>query len=175
MAWQDDPATKKQRDFLQSTGAEVPRGITKGEASQLIQDYIAEDRSRAGGCSCLGSIGKMAAAVAILGTGAAIYMSWKDEPPPIAAPVPPTQKTEKNTPANAPAQPAAKAAEAKPTAELAQARAIARFPQLGIGGSPLNRAFVERVKFLRAHHSPLLDDPEWPSRVAEEVFKTLPP
>ena len=35
-SWRDEPASEKQRDALQNMGVELPEGLTKGEASDLL-------------------------------------------------------------------------------------------------------------------------------------------
>jgi hypothetical protein len=53
-----------------------------------------------------------------------------------------------------------------------QARAIAKHPELGKAGSPLNIKFVDTYKDLKAKQSPRLQEPDWPERLAEECAKT---
>jgi hypothetical protein len=58
-------------------------------------------------------------------------------------------------------------------AEAAKLRAVARYPQLGIAGSPLNTAFLARVRQYQIENPQVFDDPEWPTRIAREcVVKT---
>jgi len=43
-AWRSDPATQKQLDYIESlSGEEAPRGLTKGQASALIDRLLEED------------------------------------------------------------------------------------------------------------------------------------
>jgi hypothetical protein len=52
--------------------------------------------------------------------------------------------------------------------DAAKWRAVARYPRLGIAGSPLNRAFVERVRRYQSEKPQIFDDPEWPTAIARE-------
>ncbi|MDR3403952.1 MAG: hypothetical protein P4L99_15755 [Chthoniobacter sp.] len=51
----------------------------------------------------------------------------------------------------------------------AQAEAVRRYPQLGVAGSPLNRAFVEKYQSLKASNSSDLQDPVWPLRLTRKI------
>lgn len=57
----------------------------------------------------------------------------------------------------------------------AQAAALAKYPALGVAGSAFNKAFLEKHAKLRQDNSPLLGNPDWPMKVAEEVARELPP
>ena len=51
---------------------------------------------------------------------------------------------------------------------LAQRAAIAKYPALAVAGSEINARFVFRYKGLVAEHSPRLEDPAWPTQLADE-------
>ena len=53
----------------------------------------------------------------------------------------------------------------------ARAEAIRRFPALGIKNSPENREFVRTYNELKRKQSAMLEDPEWPIRLAEILAK----
>lgn len=53
-------------------------------------------------------------------------------------------------------------------ADAAKSRAIARYPQLAVAGSPLNSAFVARVRRYQVEKPQVFDDPEWPTQIARE-------
>ena len=52
--------------------------------------------------------------------------------------------------------------------EAAQRRAVARYPELGVAGSPLNREFLRRVQQYRAERPDFFANPEWPTELARE-------
>lgn len=56
-----------------------------------------------------------------------------------------------------------------PAADAAKARAVRRFPQLGIAGSPLNTAFLRAVEKARVERPELFSNPEWPMYLASEL------
>lgn len=62
-----------------------------------------------------------------------------------------------------------------------QKRAIALYPDLGVSGSPLNREFLRRYNGLKASGDPLLQEPDWPEKLAKQssdalsVSSQLPP
>ena len=53
--------------------------------------------------------------------------------------------------------------------EKSKQNAVARFPDLGVAGSEMNKAFVARVKHLRALNSPEFNYPTWPYQLACQV------
>jgi len=55
------------------------------------------------------------------------------------------------------------------TPATAQAEAMRRYPDLGIAGSPLNRAFLEKYQSLKAGNSPDLQDPAWPLHLTRKI------
>lgn len=55
-----------------------------------------------------------------------------------------------------------------PAAEAARWRAVARFPRLGVAGSPLNKLFLERVRMYQVEKPELFDQTEWPTIIAAE-------
>ena len=63
---------------------------------------------------------------------------------------------------------------AKQKAELAsrvvqaQRAAVAKYPALAVAGSEMNSRFVFRYKALLAQGSPRLQDPAWPTQLADE-------
>ena len=66
-----------------------------------------------------------------------------------------------------------KAPAADPTAidieRSARAEALRRFPALASADSPENREFIQAVAELKQRRSAMLDDPEWPIRLAETL------
>jgi hypothetical protein len=82
----------------------------------------------------------------------------------------PNAKTAK---AAAAPQPEAKEPERSPRdieiERLARADALRRFPALASPNSPENQEFVSAYKQLKDKHSPMLEDPEWPIRLAESL------
>lgn len=53
----------------------------------------------------------------------------------------------------------------------ARAEAIRRFPALGVKNSPENREFLRTYNELKQKQSAMLEDPEWPIRLAEILAK----
>lgn len=53
--------------------------------------------------------------------------------------------------------------------EKSKQNAVERFPDLGVAGSEMNKAFVARVKHLRALNSPEFNYPTWPYQLACQV------
>jgi hypothetical protein len=53
--------------------------------------------------------------------------------------------------------------------EKSKQNAVARFPDLGVAGSEMNKAFVARVNHLRALNSPEFNYPTWPYQLACQV------
>jgi len=51
----------------------------------------------------------------------------------------------------------------------ARAEALRRFPALASQGSPENQEFLAAYNQLKDKHSPMLEDPEWPIRLAEDL------
>lgn len=41
--WRSDPATDKQKSYARDLGIRIPRGITKGELSDLISEAVGDD------------------------------------------------------------------------------------------------------------------------------------
>ena len=54
-------------------------------------------------------------------------------------------------------------------ADAAKWRAVARYPQLGIPNSPMNKAFVERVTCYQIQRPTIFDQAEWPTIIATEI------
>jgi hypothetical protein len=50
-----------------------------------------------------------------------------------------------------------------------QAKAIAKYPELGVEGSRLNTEFVARYKRYQQERPEFLRDPSWPLRLADEI------
>lgn len=57
--------------------------------------------------------------------------------------------------------------------ENSKREAVARFPDLGVAGSEMNKAFLARVSHLKAMGQLELNGPNWPYVVAVEVKKEL--
>jgi hypothetical protein len=53
--------------------------------------------------------------------------------------------------------------------EKSKQNAVARFPDLGVAGSEMNKAFVARVKHLQSLNSPEFNHPTWPYQLACKV------
>jgi hypothetical protein len=53
--------------------------------------------------------------------------------------------------------------------EKSKQNAVSRFPELGVAGSEMNKAFVARVTHLRALNSPEFNYPTWPYQLACQV------
>jgi hypothetical protein len=53
--------------------------------------------------------------------------------------------------------------------EKSKQNAVSRFPELGVAGSEMNKAFVARVNHLRALNSPEFNYPTWPYQLACQV------
>lgn len=53
--------------------------------------------------------------------------------------------------------------------EKSKQNAVSRFPDLGVAGSEMNKAFVARVTHLRALNSPEFNYPTWPYQLACQV------
>lgn len=54
-----------------------------------------------------------------------------------------------------------------------QKRAIALYPDLGVSGSPLNREFLRRYNALKASGDPLLQELDWPEKLAKQSSDAL--
>ena len=72
----------------------------------------------------------------------------------------------KTTPEPAPKATAGASAEA-------QMRAITAYPALGVADSPLNREFLVRAKRYQVGKPELFNDPEWPTKLAEECQRAI--
>lgn len=59
------------------------------------------------------------------------------------------------------------------TQKDAQAAAVKKFPELGVAGSPFNKAFLEKHAKLKSEGSPILSTPGWPMKLAEEVASEI--
>ena len=53
-------------------------------------------------------------------------------------------------------------------ADAAKWRAVAIYPRLGIADSPLNKAFIQRVRRYQSEKPQVFDNPEWPTVIARE-------
>lgn len=53
--------------------------------------------------------------------------------------------------------------------EKSKQNAVSRFPELGVAGSEMNKAFVARVTHLRALNSPEFNFPTWPYQLACQI------
>jgi len=72
-------------------------------------------------------------------------------------------------PVRAAAQPLPPQSTPKPkSAKEAQDMAVRKYPDLGVAGSALNRAFLAKVQQYKAARSAIFDDPAWPLIIAEE-------
>lgn len=60
-----------------------------------------------------------------------------------------------------------------PAAEAARWRAVARYPYLGVAGSPLNKAFIDRVRRYQVERPSFFDQAEWPTLIATECQAEL--
>ena len=61
------------------------------------------------------------------------------------------------------------AADAQTTEKQWQAKAIVKYPSLGVGGSPLNKRFVEEYAKRRITNPAFFTKPEWPLLLADEL------
>ena len=68
--------------------------------------------------------------------------------------------------------PMAEQSASKATAD-AKLLAVKYHPDLGVGGSPLNKEFVARYKRYQAVESAFFDNPSWPLTLAEECAQAL--
>jgi uncharacterized membrane protein YqaE (UPF0057 family) len=57
--------------------------------------------------------------------------------------------------------------------EAAKRRAVTAYPQLGVANSPLNREFVRRYQEYQQTRPDYFDDPEWPTKLANESFDAI--
>ena len=89
------------------------------------------------------------------------------------APVAP-QENEAPSPAAATDPAALEAARFKQAVAASQSQALKRYPALGVGGSRFNMAFVARYRQLSQQHSPRLNAPDWPEKLADECAAKLP-
>lgn len=55
------------------------------------------------------------------------------------------------------------------TAEESQRHAVETYPQLGVAGSDMNKAFVARVNRIKIADPDFFKDPDWPFRLAVEI------
>lgn len=140
------------------------------------------NESTGGGCGCLSLIVVVLAVAVVVGalqSGSRSSRSETKTNAPRSTPGPPPQPTtnRQSVPPSATANTAptiptpAVSVRPLPTgsaAEAAKQRAIARYPQLAVAGSALNRAFVERVHHYQREQPAAFDDPEWPTAIARE-------
>ena len=59
------------------------------------------------------------------------------------------------------------------TQKDAQAAAVKKFPELGVAGSPFNKAFLEKHAKLKSDGAPILSTPGWTMKLAEEVASEI--
>lgn len=93
----------------------------------------------------------------------------------------PTAPTRENHPASStttverPAAPTPKPATVLPTVMAldSQHRAMEKYPDLAKSGTPLNKLFISLVHQFEIEHSPRLQQPDWPERLADECAKDL--
>jgi hypothetical protein len=91
-------------------------------------------------------------------------------PPPASSPLPVTSP--RAVTSHPPVSPSSWPLEPhKWTEAEARAEAVRRYPQLGIAGSPMNKAFLERYNQLKAEAPDYLQAPDWPLRLAAEVAR----
>lgn len=57
--------------------------------------------------------------------------------------------------------------------EAAEKRAVARFPDLGVAGSPLNVEFLRRYRRYQTERPDFFSNPEWPSELARESAEAV--
>jgi len=50
---------------------------------------------------------------------------------------------------------------------------MAKFPELRVEGSRLNRAFLATVRRYRNAKSEIFNDPDWPTKLATEAAESL--
>jgi hypothetical protein len=54
-----------------------------------------------------------------------------------------------------------------------QKRAIAKYPQLAVASTPLNQEFVRRYNGLKASGDAMLQDPDWPEKLAKQCSDSI--
>ena len=52
---------------------------------------------------------------------------------------------------------------------MSQKEAVARYPNLGVAGSALNKEYVARLKRYQAEKREFFTEPDWPMRLAKEI------
>ena len=153
--------------------------------SQRPAEEVTGERRRSGCLTygILGFLGMIIVAALNQGThpGSLSGTQGTSTPRPISSPTPiSTQSSYASVPplastAPAPSVAANSTAEAAPRSDdaAAQRRAIARFPSLGTANSPLNAEFVRRYRLYQRNSPYYFQNPEWPTRLAEESAKAL--
>jgi len=63
----------------------------------------------------------------------------------------------------------------KSSVALAKDRAVRAFPQLAVANSPLNREFVRRYNLYQKEHREYFQDPDWPTKLAQESAAVIAP
>ena len=86
-------------------------------------------------------------------------------------PLPTPARTPTPTPSAPPITPQPVQATKKTFA--AQQRAMAKFPELGVEGSRLNRAFAVTVRRYQVAKPEIFNDPDWPTKLATEAAASL--
>ena len=147
-----------------------------------------------GGCGCLTLI------VAVLAVGGITSLFHSQKPPSTGRANRNGEETSRPEPRSSsarlqppsipenPVQPAPTNSSSPPTARLSNAprplptghaadaakwRAVALYPRLGIADSPLNRAFLARVRRYQSERPEIFDNPEWATLIARECATEL--
>lgn len=158
--------------------------VSSGVGPFRYQKTLSNEPSGGGGCGCLSLVVIVLAVGVVIGAMQSGSRSSRSEtktnaprstPGPLLTPQPTTNRqiappaSITNTAPTIP-QPAVsvRPLPTGPAAEAAKQRAIARYPQLAVAGSALNRAFVERVQRYQRERPSVFDDPEWPTTIARE-------
>lgn len=110
-------------------------------------------------------------------TAVAAQKQPSEAPQPTSTPMPEKAATEQlSTPsvpkvAEAPASPSKKVPIEPQASPYAQAMALQKYPELGVAGSPFNRVFILRFQRYQTEKPDFFTDPEWPTKLADEVAK----
>ena len=57
--------------------------------------------------------------------------------------------------------------------EASKKRAVARYPELGVRDTAVNREFIRRYKILQSANPSFLESPDWPETLADMMARDL--
>jgi hypothetical protein len=57
--------------------------------------------------------------------------------------------------------------------EASKKRAVARYPELGVRDTAVNREFIRRYKILQSANPSFMESPDWPETLADMMARDL--